>query len=402
MNSETEEVHINFRYLKDRNESSYGWENVRFKLFPVEVIFIVYIFVVMFYTQIYKQYFFQRLAEDAIAANDSYLFNDTYTQNHSVCLKQKDIVPFTGNATFELIQANSNDLNMYCDIISLGTSGIVALIYGPLSDIIGRKPIMLSVFCGLLFAAIVQAVTVAYRLNLYYFLLSVGFYGLGGAYATMTGVSFAAASDVTPTKWLTLRMGIVESCVALGTIFSNIAGYYWFQKNGCNFLPPAILMIAVVVFGLLYILVFPEPLRKCNTATDEVRINGFRKLVNGGKLFLFPKYIGFSNWWRIWIITSMICLQSLCEIGSGEIINYFLHNKPLEWSYYFIGTYGIVTEAVHALLLLVVLPVLLAIRIPNAVLILIAVLFAIGCNILIASIQTTWEMFIGKESFVTK
>lgn len=378
---------VNFKLLEDKDSSPWAWRNIRFKLFPVEVIFIIYVFVVMFYTQIYKQYFFQRLAKQALS-------DYNHTINHSICLEQEYVAPITGNATFEKIQATTNNLNMYCEIISLGTGGIIALIYGPLSDIIGRKPIMLSVFSGLLLASIVQLVIVTRQIDLNYYLLSVGLYGLGGAYGTMTGVSFAAASDVTPKKWLTLRMGVVESCIAIGTIFSNVAGFYWFQKSGCDFLPPAILMTSVAAFGFAYILLlFPEPLPKSSDGSTR----GFRKLISGGKLFLFPSFVGFSNWWRVWFITFMICLQAVCEIGSGEIMNYFLHNKPLEWSYNVIGTYGIVTEASHALLLLIVLPILLVVGFPGPAIILIAVLFAMGSNALIAISKTTWEMFLGEK-----
>ena len=366
----------------------------RYKLIPVEVLFILFNFLVMFHPQIYKQLFFQRLAEEAVAPNFTDLSN--YTTQSSYCLNQDLVVNYTSNATFEKVQRTANHFTMYCEIISLGTGSLVALIYGPLSDIIGRKPILVIGFTGILLAGVVQLCIVVFELNLYFNLLSVGMFGLGGGSATMTGIAFASVSDVTPKKWLAARMGIVESGVSIGMIMSFLIGFNWLQSDHCNFLPPVILMISTSVFCLLYLIIFPEPLSKNKSKQSTNESRGFTKLLNGVKLFFIPSYIGFPNWWRVWVICIVISLESLCETGSDEIINYFLYNKPLEWSYRAISFYGAYFNILNAASLLIICPILIALKLSKYLVILIPIVVAVVCNVVTGFVSKTWEMYVGE------
>ena len=366
-----------------------NWGRLRYKIVPVEVLFILFCFLMMLHPQLYTQLFFQRIAQDAIASSNSTLLSHQ-------CLNQDLVINYTSSATFEKVQRTANHYNMYCEIISLGTGSLVALIYGPLSDIIGRKPILVIGFTGILLAGVVQLCIVVFELNLYFNLLSVGMFGLGGGSATMTGIAFASVSDVTPKKWLAARMGIVESGVSIGMIMSFLIGYNWLQSDHCNFLPPVILMISTSVFCLLYLIIFPEPLSKNKSEQTPNESRGFTKLLNGVKLFFIPSYIGYFNWWRVWIICIVICLESLCEIGSNEIINYYLYNKPLEWSYRLISFYGTYFSIMNAVSLLILCPVLIALKFPKYLIILIPIVAAVLCNVATGFVRKTWEMFVGE------
>lgn len=365
----------------------WSWKSIRFKIFPIEFLYLIFMFLVMFHPQIYRQLFFQRTAQDIMSNASNYT-----VPNSTVCLKQDIIVNYTSNATFERLQREANIFNMYSEIISLTCGSITALIYGPLSDTIGRKPILLIVFIGLLLASLMQISVILFEINLYYNLLSVALYGLGGGFATMSGVTFAAVTDITPKKWRTIRMGAVESCVALGFIASFLIGFNWFQSDNCNFLPPAILMVALSIISLLYLILFPEPLGKDQSSDSS----GFKKLANGAKLFFVPSYSGYSNWWRVWFITLVICLTALCEVGGDEIMSYFLYNKPLEWSYRWIGYFGAFTNAIDAVTLLVILPILLKLGLSQYIILLLGVILPSLSNAAIANVKKTWEMIVGK------
>ena len=372
---------------------NWNWKGLRYKIFPVEVLFLLFYFLVLYHPKIYTQLFFQRLAQDALAL----VANDSTTV--SFCLNQTYIVNHTSNATFEKVQTAANHLNMYSEVISLGTGSLMALLYGPLSDIIGRKPIFIVLFTGILLAGLMQLVVIVFKLNLYFNLICMAIYGLGGGYATMTGVAFAAASDVTPKIWLAARMGILESCISFGTVMSFLIGYNWLQSDNCDFVPPVLLIIGTSVFCLAYLVFFPEPMNKVevrnNYGTDENR--GFIKLLNGAKILFKPNFIGFSNWWRVWLLCIVISLESLCEIGSDEIINYFLYNKPLEWSYHFISYYGAYFNVLNALSLLVLCPILIGLKFRKHFIILIPIVAAVICNVLTGFVKRTWEMFVGEN-----
>lgn len=376
-----------------RRVSKRDWKGLRYKIFPLEVLFLLFNFVVLYHPQIYSQLFFQRLAQDALA-----LANDT-TTTVSFCLNQTYIVNRTNNATFEKVQTGANHFNMYNEVISLSAGSLMALLYGPLSDIVGRKPIFFVLFIAILLAGLLQLVVVVFKLNLYYNLLCMAVYGLGGGYATMTGVAFAAASDVTPKRWLAARMGILESCISFGTVMSFLIGYNWLQSDNCDFVPPVLLIIGISIFCLIYLAFFPEPMNKEKVrndyGADENR--GFIKLLNGVKIFFIPSFVGFSNWWRVWLLCIVISLESLCEIGSGEIINYFLYNKPLEWSYRFISYYGAYFNVLNALSLLILCPILIALKFRKHYIIFIPIFTAVICNVLTGFVKKTWEMFVGEK-----
>ena len=81
-------------------------------------------------------------------------------------------------------------------------------------------------------------------------------------------------------------------------------------------------------------------------------------------------------------------------------MNYFLHNKPLEWTYDLIGIFGIVTASSHVITLIVILPLLVALPIPeqdlNPFILLFASVIAIITNTMMATVKHDWEMFLGK------
>uniref|UniRef100_A0A1X7VW36 Major facilitator superfamily (MFS) profile domain-containing protein n=1 Tax=Amphimedon queenslandica TaxID=400682 RepID=A0A1X7VW36_AMPQE len=288
------------------------WKGLRYKIFPVEVLFLLFYFVVLYHSQIYSQLFFQRLAQDALA-----LANDT-TTTVSFCLNQTYIVNRTSNATFEKVQTGANHFNMYNEVISLSAGSLMALLYGPLSDIVGRKPIFFVLFIAILLAGILQLVIVVFELNLYYNLLCMVVYGLGGGYATMSGVVFAAASDVTPKRWLAARMGILESCISFGTIMSFLIGYNWLQSDNCDFVPPVLLIIGTSIFCLVYLAFFPEPMKREKVRIDDgVNENrGFIKLLNGVKIFFIPiicnVLTGFvRKTWEMFVVGGFLSIRDI-------------------------------------------------------------------------------------------
>lgn len=363
------------------------WLELRRKFLPVEILIVLFLILQLCSAQIYQQYFFQRYAREL-------LHNYTNHTFQTVCLKQDTIVNYTDdNSSILEIQKQSNDLSMYNEVISLGTSAVVSLIYGPLSDRIGRKPVLALILLGLTLSAVLQVVIVELDLELNYFLISSAIYGCFGGLSSMLGVSFAAVSDVTPKRWLTLRMGVVESTIGFAKIASYLSIFYWINFNGCYFKSPVYLMIAIAITAGLYLLIWPESLQETHY---KGRSHGFSKLVNGARIFFVPTFVGISKWWRVWVAATVICLECLCALGIFQITNYFLHNKPLQWSYDLIGIYGVVTSVANIFSLIVVLSAMVAIGLPDPLISIIGSVFAIISNVMIATIKTTWEMFLGK------
>lgn len=367
--------------------SSVSWHKWRRWLFPIEIFICLLMFLILYSGQIYKQYIFQRLAKETLTNLPNYT-----APTMSLCLKQDYIVNLTTDATFLHLQKRANDISMYCEVISLGTSAIMAFFYGSLSDIIGRKLILGLCLFGVLLCSIVQVVVIELDINIYWMLLSLALYGMLGGTSTILGVSFASVTDITTNKWRTLRLGIAESAMGFGRATSYLIAYDWINWNGCNFRGPAYLMIGCSVIAFVYLVLLPESLPQDRRMTKNEVLH---KLVNSAKIFLIPAYRGFSKWWRICVAVAIISLECLSVVGVEQIMNYFLHDKPLEWSYDLIGIYGVITSFTMVAGLIVVLPILLALHFSNQCICLVAITFAVVSNILMATVKTDWEMYLG-------
>ena len=362
------------------------------KLFPYELLFLLFQFSERFYRLLYQQYYFQQLAKQTLAEITNYT-----APTDQFCLDQDYVVNYTGDERFLEFQDTVNRLNMYTEVIFLGLSALVALVLGPLSDIIGRKPIMLISVLGLVLNGVMQFIIVHYNLNVYYYLLCAAFFGGFGGFSTTMTVMLGTIFDVTPKNWLTVRNGIIELCVALAKTTTAAASNNWIQKTGCNFEPPAWLMIAVTTLAMLLGLIMPETLSKELKLKYKAQSSkGFKKLINGVKIYTLPKQIGFDKYWQMITATSVIVLASFGLGASNQIMNYFLHNEPLEWSYDIIGIFGVLYSGSMGLTLILVLPILVWFRLSNSLICLLGALCAVSTNIVMATVKTTWEMFLGK------
>ena len=369
-----------------------GWAKWRSRLFVIELYVGFSQLLFLYSTQVVQQYVFQTLARETLSNTPNYT-----APNESLCLDQDYIVSSTdSNYSIVEIQQKANNLTMYIELISFPLSAVVSLIYGSLSDIIGRKPILILCYVGLSLSCAIQVAVIEFDLNMYIFLLiAAAIAGLSGGGATAIGVSYASISDVTVKKWRTLRLGTTGSAIGFGKAASYLIAYFWINNNGCDFRGPAYLMLGMAFIGFIYILIIPESL----PPKERRESGGFKKLAAGVKVFFLPSINGFSNWWRMWVCVIVICTEFLCVTGVIQVMNYFLHNKPLEWSYDLIGIYGCVTAIAFIIGLVVVLPLLLALPIPvqysNPLIIMFGAVIAIVTNIMIATVKSTWEMFLG-------
>jgi PCFT/HCP family folate transporter-like MFS transporter 1/3 len=358
------------------------------KLFPFELIYLLFQFSEHFYRYLYQQYFFQRL-------NRAALENFNYTDyNESVCLTQDIVVNYTGRDEFGDIQAAVNHLSMYDELIFLLLSAVMGIIMGPLSDIIGRKPIMISVQIGLVLSALLQFFVFRFDLPVYYYLLCSVLIGAFGGFVSMMTIILAVIYDVTPAWLFTVRIGVVESCIAIARGVTSFGSNDWIQATGCDFQPASWLMLAITGLSFAVIVFMPETISK-EQRNDNMkqRNKGFNKILNGLKIYTRPSFIGWTNYWQLYTAIGVLCLASFGIGANNLIMNYYLHNKPLEWSYDDIGSYGLVSYGCMGVSLVVILPVLKLFRIPNPVICLIGSLSAVISNGLLANITTRWAIF---------
>ncbi len=361
--------------------------------FPIEVIVFLFMFGVYFQMQVYQQYYFKRVFEDVIS-NWTNVSQLNYSVN-DMCLDQDLVVNLTSPDAFVEGQRKLNTFSMLNTISYLLPSILVSPFIGTVSDQIGRKPAIFFVFVGQLIAAVVGPIIVYLKLNMLLFFIGSFSTGLFGGFGMILSSSFAYVTDVTPKKWLTVRMAVLEASIFVATAVSSASAGTWIQQTNCSFKPQVWLILATVACGMFYALIIPESLPK-----DQLikKVSDYKcdvsRLTRGFKLFFGPSYIGLGLF-KVWIIVGVTVVAMINETGSSEISSYFLHNKPLQWNYDLIGIYMAVSSVSHLIGLVIILPILVLLRVPDSVISMVGVVVSCGMFVYIAVLENTWEMFIG-------
>ena len=382
------------------------WKNIKFFVIPVELSLFFYLFTIYFQMQFYQQYFYQRIMKQEILDfnNISNEQDDWYFENDTTCLNQDNITNMSSQATFLKGQREVNHLNMITVLISLSLSVVTSLFLIPYSDVYGRKPFIAIVYVGQIAATVVSIFIVYFKLNMYFFCLTSAINGLSGGFGVILASSFAYISDITPPRWLTIRMAVLGAIIFVGAAAGSPAADKWMDTNGCEFRPLVWLILAVFLFGLLYTLVLlPESLSKdIKSKNHQPSKKGFRALLQGIKIFTSVSYVDASTLIKLWIINAITVLVMTNETGNVEIIGYFLQNKPLEWGYTTIGNYLSVSSVAHVVVLLVILPLMVLAKISDPITMSIGIVFVFVCDICIATfVSKTWEMFLGMHTPMT-
>ena len=298
-------------------------------------------------------------------------------------------------ATFSLIQQNTDHLNLITSVASQAPSVLVLVMLGGFADKFGRKSIMFVMFIGLLIQSINGVVVVYYQLNMYLFLIGRVAYGITGGFGAALIAGYSYVADITSKRWLTIRIGLVQLAIFAGTAASGAASNSWLGSNGCDFHPPMWLMIVTSVISILYVVILPESLTEERKKELQMKPKGgLQAWVTGFKIYFWPPYLGFSNYWKVLVATVAMGLVVLNEIGSGQIMTYFLENKPLEWSLELISMLSMTTSIFHCFALLVVLPILVLIGFNDVLISLIGVVITCGAVISFGFIQHSWPVWL--------
>ncbi len=360
----------------------------RKKILTIEPVIFLYMFATYLSLSILQQYFLNRFGEEKLK-NTRFVW-----PNHSFCVNSTGLDAYA-NATNE-VQAKSSRVFLYGALPNQLISVVVTLVFGPLSDRIGRKPIMYVASIGSTLNGLALLCLVHYNLSISYFILVIALTGLIGGYASILTACLAYITDVASQKWLIYRIGILEASIfAAGALGEGLSGV-WLEANHCSF-EPLIWMYTSAMAGIgIYTLIFlPESSTRQERREKALRRpRGIKALLQGFKLFFCSKWpVG----WRLWaavVATSIIVFN---VVGNSEITTFFLKNHPLDWGPQTIGLYQATAMITHMVCLLAVLPILVALRFPDALIALIGLAFSAGMDVFTGFVKITWQMFVSKS-----
>ena len=140
----------------------------------------------------------------------------------------------------------------YFKLSEYGVSIPVIMLVGPLTDRIGRKPILiwngLLVFLSYAF----RTVVVFFDLNLYYFVIAVMINGFSGTFYTFNFTNYALMSDVTTeNKQRSFLMAVFDALLGLGITCSQIITGYLIELT--SFTYPFLMTRGVLLVYVIFL-----------------------------------------------------------------------------------------------------------------------------------------------------
>ena len=359
----------------------------RKRIVTVEPVMFLYWFGFFLFTFVLGQYVFNRYGHDKYAeyANFTGPFNFCITTDKLDAIR---------NGTGDEVEEQASLFSMLTGVSGQLPSVFAALFYGPISDYTGRKLLIYIISTAACITGIFSVLIVHYGWSLYFLIPLYIFNALGGSLPGIITANYSYIADIASNKRLTLRFGILESTIFLGGMLSFACGGIWLRRTGCDFVPPLLLYIACNVAIILYSLIYlPESLVSSERKERmKNRLSGFKTIIRGAKIFLVKHY----SRWRLWFALVAIWIFFLNAYGIGSIFTLFLLERPLQWGVGVIGIYQALSQAVHGIALVVVLPLLTVCRLPDGLITLFGVLVSIIAFILTGFVKTTWEMFASK------
>ena len=357
-------------------------------LITVEPVVFFYVFSAYLYVAMLELYAFNRYGKKELEKS-------SYTVNACVTVRMLDRYgPVMNNDTGDEVQGSVALLNLYVGVSGQLPSIFAALILGPLSDKYGRKPAMGLVMVGILLQAIVASIILWFRLSLYYFSLSSALRSVTGGLAGILAISYSYIVDISPKKWLTLRLGILEAVtfIAASLGFGVVGG--WIQLNSCLFKPITWLLSATAgILVLYFIFFFKESTNQRQTARRRQMLStGPRSLLAGFQLFTSRG----NPRWKLWFCAFVLCITVINQVGTLTVITLFLLHTPLEWNPALIGSYLSLGELIHGLSLIIILPIMVACSLRDPHIVLLGVVIAGATNVGMGFITSTWQMFLGE------
>lgn len=314
----------------------------------------------------------------------------------------------------EEVQKETSHWLLYVNV-ALGLPSILfSLLYGSISDQMGRK---LFIFLPALGAAlntgvILEVVYVQEVLPFYLFIIGAFTAGLYGSYSALNFAVYSYVSDVTAHPGRTRQIGILEAMTYLGATLSLLVGGLWVERAG-SFIPAFWCVLACQLAVIAYTLLgLPESMQfsrhamgeRSNRSIYNLKYSRSHKLSSACARFIRAIGRNMSGFFKLlatnWRVSLLILVFFVVEInflGIMDVVILFALRDPLCWSMKIIGYFLALKVFLNGISSLFVLPLLSAMLVSDAVIILVGLISGAVSLIVMGLATKTWMMFIGKS-----
>ncbi len=242
-----------------------------------------------------------------------------------------------------------NDLMMSETLIGLNV-GIFSLmqfifnpLWGRLSDIYGRKPILIFGLTGNVFSYIITGLVLSGVMKSIALLFVSR--ALAGFFSANIGAAMAYISDVTPPKDRSKGMGLIGAAFGLGFVFGPFIGGVLAKRFGFGF--PTFLSSGLSFIALLLTLIFvneslPPELRGKKTMGGFNLKNGLNKLISALK----HPHVGFLILLYFVIVFSISNIFSTFQLYAESKDGFSYDIEQVSYLFAFSGLVGAITQGV--------------------------------------------------------
>lgn len=294
------------------------------------------------------------------------------------------------------VQSEASHWLLYINIASGVPSVLVSLVYGGLSDRLGRKLFIVLPVIGTAFNALVILLLTYFSgvLPLAFLLVGALVAGSLGNFSVENFAVYSYVSDISTKTCRTKRMGILESMTYFGGTLSLVLGGLWVTKSN-SFGPIFWCVIACNMTILFYVLVaLPESRKLHSNATSGCnRMLSLSKSI-GNNLCNYFKLLLTS--WKLALLMVIYFVIEINFIGITDVVIFYSLGEPLCWSADLIGYFLALKIFLNGLASLLLLPLLSAIGMSDTIIILIGLLSGAAALVVMGFATTTWIMFIGE------
>lgn len=368
----------------------------RIKVFKVELVIVLFMLGRHLYNPLYEQYYYLIYGSD-ILKNTSFIFP---SNGSSFCINSELINNYTGNNnSYKLDESLSNRLVVYGQLASTIPAVMTTLMMGPLMDRFGRKIGLIFPVVGTSLQGIFTVFIIKYALDPYFFIPANFIGGIFGNSTCILAAGFSYIADISSLRWRTLRVGMVESAIASGSLVGMLMVGYWLRTNHCDFQPPLLFYISCNIFiGLYMFLLVPESLTRSKRAelrAQNPQGRGLRAYLEGFHLFFGG--LSLSSTWKLYVAMIAMSVMVLNVFGSSLINVYFLKALPFNFNALQVGIYEAARSASQGVACLIVVGSLVLTKMNDAWIMLMAILVHTVCNMLLGFSTTAWQLYTSKR-----
>ena len=296
----------------------------RAKIITAEPVLFLYMFGMFMSLSVGQEYIFNWYGRKMLREHD-------YTGPFNFCMSTDILNEIPRNLTHgkkagDIVQGQASILSLGTTLIGQLPSIFAALVYGPLTDRIGRRPIMLLMGSAGALSGLLFTLAVYFSWSIFWFIPLTLITSLTGGIPGILTVVYSYIADVSSTQWLTLRLGIAESMVFFGTMASLALGGVWLEHTNCEFeVPFAVYCIANVLILVYVIFLLPESLTKAQRSA-KLTAPGLRHVLRGLQIFFRRnEYYTLGGDYGALLVACLLSTWSTLEPLKSVLSSCFMH-----------------------------------------------------------------------------